>query len=42
MLYTAWRNETTDLLKDFQTYQDRFEVLKEVIEQNRKQYEPHT
>ncbi len=22
MLYTAWRNETTDLLKDFQTYQD--------------------
>ncbi len=42
MLYTAWRNETTDLLKDFQTYQDRFEVLKDVIEQNRKQYEHHT
>ena len=36
MLYTAWRNETTDLLKD------RFEVLKDVIEQNRKQYEHHT
>ena len=34
-LYTAWRNETTDLLKDFQTYQDR-------LEQNRKQYEHHT
>ncbi|CAB4028779.1 ATP-dependent DNA helicase PIF1 [Paramuricea clavata] len=42
MLYTAWRNETTDLLKDFQTYQDRFEVLKDDIEQNRKQYENHT
>ena len=42
MLYTAWRNETTDLLKDFQTYQDRFEALKDVIEQNRKQYEHHT
>ena len=38
MLYTAWRNEMTDLLKDFQTYQDRFEVLKDMIEQNRKQY----
>ncbi len=42
MLYTAWRNETTDLLKDFQTYQDRFEVLKDITEQNRKQYEHHT
>ncbi len=41
MLYTAWRNETTDLLKDFQTYQHWFEVLKDVIEQNRKQYEHH-
>ena len=26
MLYTAWRNEKTDLLKDLQTYQDRFEI----------------
>ena len=42
MLYTAWRNETTDLLKDFQTYQDRFEVVKDEIEKNRKQYENHT
>ena len=42
MLYTAWRNETTDLLKDFHTYQDRFEVLKDMIQQNRKQYEHHT
>ena len=42
MFYTAWRNETTDLLKDFQTYQDRFEVVKDEIKQNRKQYENHT
>ena len=41
MLYTAGRNETTDLLKDFQTYQDRFEVVKDEIKQNRKQYENH-
>ena len=42
MLYTAWRNETTDLLKDVQTYQDQFEVVKDEIKQNRKQYENHT
>ena len=42
MLYTVWRNETTDLLKDVQTYQDQFEVVKDEIEQNRKQYENHT
>ena len=41
MLYTAWRNETTDLLKDSQTYQERFEVVKNEIEKNRKQYENH-
>ena len=42
MLYTAWRNETADLLKEVQTYQDQFEVVKDEIEQNRKQYENHT
>ena len=42
MLYTAWRNENTDLLKDFETHQDRYEIIKDVIEQNRKQYENHT
>ena len=36
MLYTSWRKETTDLLKDSETYQDRFEVVKDKIEQNRK------
>ena len=42
MLYTAWRNENTDFLKDLQTYQDRYEINKDVIEQNRKQYQNHT
>ena len=42
MLYTAWRNETKDLLKDSQTYQDRFQVIKDEIKQNRKTYENHT
>ena len=36
MLYTAWRNETTDRLKDSETYQDQFEVVKDEIEQNKK------
>ena len=35
MLYTAWRNEGRDLLKDFQAYQDRSEVAKDEIKQNR-------
>ena len=42
MLYTAGRNESTDLLKDFQNYQDRYEINKDQIEQKRKQYENHT
>ena len=42
MLYTPWRNEKNDLLKDFQTYPDRFEDVKNVIEENRKQYENHS
>ena len=42
MLYTPWRNEKKDLLKDFQTYQDRFEDVKDLIEENRKQYENHS
>jgi endonuclease/exonuclease/phosphatase (EEP) superfamily protein YafD len=42
MLYTPWRNEKKDLLKYFQTYQDRFQDVKDVIEKNRKQYENHS
>ena len=39
MLYTPWRNEKKDLLKDFQTYQDRFKTIKDLIEKNSKEYE---
>ncbi len=42
MLYTSWRNEKKDLLKDFQSYQDRLEAVKDVIEKNRKQYKNHS
>ena len=42
MLYTPWRNEKKDVLKNFNTYQDRFEHIKELIEENRKQYENHS
>ena len=42
MLYTPWRNEKKDLLKDFETYQDRFETVKHQIEENSKQYENHS
>ena len=43
MLYTPWRNEKKDLLKDFNTYhQDRFENVKGLIKQNRKQFENHS
>ncbi|CAB3991404.1 Hypothetical predicted protein [Paramuricea clavata] len=41
-LENLWKNENTDLLKDFQTYQDRYEIIKDVIKQNRRQYENHT
>ena len=41
MLYTPWRNEK-DLLKDYNTYQDRFEEVKDLIEENIKQYENHS
>ena len=42
MLYTSWRNEKKYLLKDFSTYQDRFENVKNLIEEHRKQYENHS
>ena len=41
MLCTPWRNEKKDLLKGFETYQDRFETVKDQIEENSKQYENH-
>ena len=42
MLYTPWRNEKKDLLKDFNMYQDRFETVKDLVEEHRKQYENHS
>ncbi len=36
MLYTSWRIEKKDLLKDFQSYQDRLKAVKDVIEKNRQ------
>ena len=42
MLYTPWRNEKKVLLKDFNTFQDKFEDVKDLIEENRKHYENHS
>lgn len=42
MLYTSWRNESKDLIQNCETYQERYEQLKNTIVQNRKQYECHT
>ena len=42
MLYTPWRNETTDLMKECQTYQERFEQVKDKVISNRCQHEYHS
>ena len=38
MLFTQWRNEETDLLGNFASYQDRCMVLSNVIKEQMKQY----
>ena len=38
MLYTAWRNEETDLLGGFSSYQERYKALFKLIEEQMKQY----
>ena len=38
MLFTPWRNEETDLLSSFSSYFERYLVLKDVIEEQKKQY----
>ena len=38
MLYTAWRNEETDLLDGFSSYQERYKALFKLIEEQMKQY----
>ena len=42
MLYSPWRKESTDLIKDCQTYQERFEQVKNEVFSNRHQYEYHS
>ncbi len=42
MLYTPWRKETVDLIKDCETYQERFEQIKHVVKNNCHQYEHHS
>ena len=42
MLYTPWRKESTDLIKECQTYQERFEQVKDEVLYNRNQYEYHS
>ena len=39
MLYTPWRNEQKDLIKDFNTYEESFEAQKNNITETRNQYE---
>lgn len=40
MLFTAWRNENTDLLKDCETYMEQCQILKEQINDQLAQYAP--
>ena len=42
MLYSAWRNENTDLLGGCETYQQRFSQIQEVVISNRQNYEYHS
>lgn len=38
MLYTSWRNEQTDLLGTFSSYQERYRTLSKVMSEQMKQY----
>jgi hypothetical protein len=38
MLFTSWRNETTDLIKDCSSYQEHYLRLKNTIDEQMKQY----
>ena len=42
MLYIPWRKEHIDLIKDCQTYQGRFELVKGEVISNRHQCEYHS
>jgi len=39
MLYTPWRNENKDLIQDCETFQERYEQLKNTIAHNKRQYD---
>jgi len=41
-LYTPWRRESKDLMKDCKTYQERFEQVKDEVISSRYQYEYHS
>ena len=38
MLFTPWRNEETDLIANYSSYQSRFFFLKDIINEQMKQY----
>ena len=42
MFYSLWCNENTDLLRDCETYQERFNQLNELVLCNRQNYEYHS
>ena len=42
MLYTPWRNEEKDLIKDCKTYQERYKQVEEIAKSNKQQYEYHS
>lgn len=42
MLYTPWRNEQKDLIKDCQTYQERYQQVESTVDRNKEQYECHS
>ena len=42
MLYTPWRNEQKDLIKDCQTYQDRYQQVELIVNSNKEQYDRHS
>ena len=42
VLYTPWQNESTDIINNCQTYQERFKQIKDEILTNRCQYEYHS
>ena len=42
MLYKPWRNEQKDLIKDCQTYQERYKQVEEIVKSNKEQYEYHS